>query len=121
DVYKRQQQALSGEMRVRGTVAEQVVHLAKLAREAGLDGVVASPHEVEPVRTACGRDFLIVTPGVRPAGADVGDQRRVMTPKEAVEKGSDYLVIGRPITGADDPRAAAREIAAGISASSRVL
>jgi len=108
------QQVLSDEMRVSGTVADQVVHMAKLAKEAGLDGVVASPHEIELIRAACGPDFLIVTPGVRPAGADIGDQKRVMTPKEAVEKGADYLVIGRPITKADDPKAAAREIAAEI-------
>ena len=105
------QQVLSDEMRVSGTVADQVVHLARLAKEAGLDGVVASPHEIELIRAACGPDFLIITPGVRPAGADAGDQKRVMTPREAIEKGADYLVIGRPITKADDPRAAARAIA----------
>ena len=106
------QQALSDEMRVGGTVAEMVVHLAKLARDAGLDGVVASPHEIELIRAACGSGFLIVTPGVRPAGGDIGDQKRVMTPKEALAKGADFLVLGRPITRADDPRAAARAIAA---------
>ncbi|MGC8861463.1 MAG: orotidine-5'-phosphate decarboxylase [Armatimonadota bacterium] len=106
------QRILSDELRVPGTVADRVVHLAKLAKDSGLDGVVASPHEIEPIRTACGPGFLIVTPGVRPAGSGVGDQKRVMTPREAAEKGADYLVIGRPITGADDPRAAARRIAA---------
>lgn len=108
------QRILSEEMRVPATVADQVVHLARLAQKAGLDGVVASPHEIEPIRDACGEGFLIVTPGVRPVGAEVGDQKRVMTPSEAVSKGADYLVIGRPIIKADDPVAAARLIAAGI-------
>ncbi len=105
---------LNDELRVPGSVADQVVHLAKLAKEAGLDGVVASPHEIELIREACGGDFLIITPGVRPAGGEIGDQKRVMTPKEAVAKGADYLVIGRPIIKADDPLAAARAIAAEI-------
>jgi len=105
------QSALSGEMRVPGTVADQVVHLARLAQKAGLDGVVASPHEIEAIRDACGPEFVIVTPGVRPAGAEAGDQKRVMTPSEAVSKGADYLVIGRPIIKADDPVSAARLIA----------
>ncbi|MGI6295455.1 MAG: orotidine-5'-phosphate decarboxylase [Armatimonadota bacterium] len=106
------QATLNNEIRVPGTVADEVVHLAKLAKEAGLDGVVASPHEIELIREACGPRFVIVTPGVRPAGADIGDQKRVMPPAEAVAKGADYLVIGRPITKADDPRAAAQAIAA---------
>ncbi|MCE5322211.1 orotidine-5'-phosphate decarboxylase [bacterium] len=102
---------LNDQMRVPGTVADQVVHFAKLAKEAGLDGVVASAHEIEKIRQACGDNFMIVTPGVRPAGGDVGDQKRVMTPGEAVRRGSDYLVIGRPIIKAGDPVAAARAIA----------
>lgn len=109
------QNALNNELKVQGAVSDYVVSLAKLAKEAGLDGVVASPHEIELIRAACGPDFLIITPGVRPAGADIGDQKRVMTPKEAIDKGADYLVIGRPITKAEDPRAAARAIAAEIS------
>jgi orotidine-5'-phosphate decarboxylase len=104
------QTVLNDEIRVPGTIADEVVHFAKLAQEAGLDGVVASPHEIELIRAACGPGFLIVTPGVRPAGADIGDQKRVMTPAEAVSKGADYLVIGRPIIKADDPQAAARAI-----------
>ncbi len=108
------QTVLNDEMRVSGTVADQVVNLAKLAKKAGLDGVVASPHEIELIRAACGPDFLIVTPGVRPAGAAIGDQKRVMTPVEAVAKGSDYLVIGRPIIKAEDPKSAAASIAASI-------
>ena len=102
------QQALNNEIGVSGTVADQVVSMARLAKAAGLDGVVASPHEIELIRSACGPDFMIITPGVRPAGADMGDQKRVMTPKEAIEKGADYLVIGRPIIKADDPKMAAR-------------
>ncbi|MCE5314066.1 MAG: orotidine-5'-phosphate decarboxylase [Armatimonadota bacterium] len=105
------QAVLNDEMHVSGSVSDQVVNLAKLAQDAGLDGVVASPHEIELIRRACGDDFMIVTPGVRPAGGDIGDQKRVMTPGEAVRRGADYLVIGRPITKADDPAAAARTIA----------
>lgn len=88
-----------------------VVKMAMTAKLAGLDGVVASPQEIELIREFCGPDFLIVTPGVRPAGADVQDQKRVMTPEEAVVKGADYVVIGRPITQAEDPVAATRAIA----------
>ena len=87
-----------------------------LAKSAGIDGVVCSPQEIAAVRAACGRDFLIVTPGVRPAGGALGDQKRVMTPEEALKAGADLLVIGRPITGAPDPAAAARQIAADLTA-----
>src|SRR5258706_956289 len=99
----------------RGPAAEQVVRLARLARQAGLDGVVCSAHEIGLIRNACGRDFLLAGPGIRPAGADLADQRRVMTPAEAYAAGADILVIGRPITGASDPGAAARTIAAELS------
>jgi orotidine-5'-phosphate decarboxylase len=99
-------------MGIAGTPLEQVVRLAKLAQASGIDGVVCSPQEIEAVRAACGRDFLIVTPGVRPAGGALDDQRRVMTPARALEAGADLLVIGRPITGAPDPAEAARTIAA---------
>ena len=91
-------------------VPEMVVKLAKLARSAGIDGVVASPQEVKLIREACGTEFLIVTPGVRPSSAAVNDQKRVMTPAEAVRAGADYLVIGRPITAAADPIAACEAI-----------
>jgi len=96
----------------RGPAGEQVVRLARLAKASGLDGVVCSAHEIGALRQACGKDFLLVTPGIRPAGADLADQRRVMTPAQAFAAGADILVIGRPITGAKDPAAAARAIAA---------
>jgi orotidine-5'-phosphate decarboxylase len=96
---------------VNGTPMDQVVRLARLARQCGLDGVVCSPQEIAAVREACGAKFLIVTPGIRPKGADHADQRRTMTPVEALRAGADILVIGRPITGAPDPAAAARAIA----------
>jgi len=95
----------------RGPAAEQVVRLAKLAQFSGLDGVVCSAHEIALIRKACGPDFFLAVPGIRPAGADLADQRRVMTPAEAHRAGADILVIGRPITGAADPAAAARAIA----------
>jgi orotidine-5'-phosphate decarboxylase len=87
-----------------------VRRLALLAREAGLDGVVCSPHEIEDVRRECGRDFLIVTPGIRPARAEAGDQKRILSPRQAIDRGADFLVIGRPITGASDPAEAARNV-----------
>lgn len=93
-----------------GPAAQQVVRLAKLTQDCGLDGVVCSPREIAAIRAACGPDFTLVVPGIRPAGAAVGDQKRVMTPREAIDAGADWLVIGRPITGAPDPAAAAREI-----------
>lgn len=88
-------------------VPDMVVRLAKLAKSAGVDGVVASPQEVKLIREACGPDFLIVTPGVRPVFASADDQKRIMTPADAVSQGADYLVIGRPISAAADPAAAA--------------
>lgn len=91
-------------------VEEMVVRLARLANRAGIDGVVASPREVPLIREACGPGFLIVTPGVRPSFASTDDQKRVMTPAEAVAAGSDYLVIGRPISVAPDPLQAVEAI-----------
>ena len=93
---------------------EQVLRLAHLTQRAGLDGVVCSPQEVEILRNACGEEFKLVTPGIRPTGADFGDQRRVMTPTAAIRAGSDYLVIGRPITKADNPVGVLRSINASI-------
>jgi orotidine-5'-phosphate decarboxylase len=90
---------------------DQVLRLAELTKKSGLDGVVCSAHEIEPIRKAIGPDFLLVVPGIRPAGADLADQKRVMTPAEAQRAGADILVIGRPITGAKDPGAAAKAIA----------
>jgi len=97
-------------MGILGDVKDQVARLGRLAKEAGLDGCVCSPFEIEILRDVCGDDFLLVVPGIRPDGVVVGDQKRVMGPKEAVRAGADILVIGRPITGADDPRSAANNI-----------
>ena len=93
-----------------GTIADAVLRRAKLAQEAGLDGVVASPAETAEIRRACGDDFLIVTPGIRPAGVSRDDQRRVMTPAGAIRAGASQIVVGRAIYAAEDPRAAAEEI-----------
>jgi orotidine-5'-phosphate decarboxylase len=95
----------------RGPVAEQVRRLAGLAQDAGLDGVVCSPREIAALRASCGPDFILLIPGIRPAWAASGDQKRVTTPGDAIAAGADYLVIGRPITAQADPRAAARRIA----------
>ena len=99
-------------------VGEQVLRLASLTQQCGLDGVVCSAHEIVRLRKELGPDFLLVVPGIRPAGSDVGDQKRVMGPAEAIAAGASRLVIGRPITGAADPAQAARDIAErlGISA-----
>lgn len=98
------------EIGFRGNPMENAVRLALLAQSSGLRGVVASPLEIAPIREACGSDFVILTPGIRPAGSDAGDQRRTMTPREAIAAGADYIVVGRPITSAADPRSAAQRI-----------
>ncbi|HWY63025.1 MAG TPA: orotidine-5'-phosphate decarboxylase [Rhizomicrobium sp.] len=93
------------------SAGEQVLRLAQLTKSSGLDGVVCSAHEIAPLRAALGSDFLLVVPGIRPAGSALGDQQRVMTPFEAHREGASILVIGRPITSAPDPTRAARDIA----------
>lgn len=87
--------------------ATQVEHLAKLAKNSGMNGVVCSAHEIDIIRKACGEDFALIVPGIRPAGAAVGDQKRVMTPREAAEKGANFIVVGRPVLNADSPSIAA--------------
>jgi orotidine-5'-phosphate decarboxylase len=106
------------EIGIETPMLDQVVRLATLAKSSGLDGVVASPQEVRAIRKACGSDFAIVTPGIRPAAPEgtlqqgKDDQARTMTPAEAIEAGATYLVIGRPITAAPDPKSAAEQILA---------
>ena len=91
-------------------IHEQVIWFASLAKKAGMDGVVASPQEAAAIREACGREFLIVTPGIRPVGADIDDQSRIATPSAALHNGATHLVVGRPIRAAKDPKAAAEAI-----------
>ncbi|MDR3517173.1 MAG: orotidine-5'-phosphate decarboxylase [Azospirillaceae bacterium] len=99
----------------RGPIADQVARLADLAQRAGVDGVVCAPQEVARLRAQCGPDFVLMVPGIRPAGSAVGDQKRVMTPRQALDQGATHLVIGRPILDAADPAQAAREIAASLA------
>ncbi len=91
------------EIGLAGSPAENVMRLACLARDSGLDGVVCSSREASQLREACSQDFTLVTPGIRPAGSSSGDQKRIMTPSEAIRAGADYLVIGRPVTQAESP------------------
>ena len=101
---------------ISGTTVDQVLRLAELGVANGIGGLVASPREARLLRKEFGHKIKIVTPGIRPAGSDAGDQKRIASPREAVEAGADYLVIGRPITGAADPKAAARRIVAELTA-----
>jgi orotidine-5'-phosphate decarboxylase len=101
---------MNEEIGIAGSVEEAVIRYADLAKAAGLQGVVASPSEVAAIKSACGSDFYTVTPGIRPKGADIGDQSRIMTPGEALRQGTDFMVIGRPITAAPEPRAALESI-----------
>lgn len=104
-------QQLKEEMFVEGmNVRELAVKWAQMAKKSGLDGVVCSPQEITAIREACGPDFKIVTPGIRPRWSEVNDQKRITTPRDALELGADYMVIGRPITRAENPRAAAMRI-----------
>lgn len=111
------QAILSEEVGCERAVEAHVLHLARLALAAGLDGVVSSPKEIAIIRESLGSDFLIVTPGIRPAWAAKADQKRVMTPAEAIRAGADYIVIGRPITASPNPRYAFERIIAEISQS----
>lgn len=95
----------------RENLKDQVLRLADLAQSAGLDGVVCSPFEIAPIRKACGSDLKLIVPGIRPEGSEAGDQKRILTPKEALARGADYLVIGRPITDAPNRAQAAKNIA----------
>jgi orotidine-5'-phosphate decarboxylase len=113
------QEILEKEIGIKKSLEEQVVHLAKLAKAAGLDGVVASPWEIKALRAACGEGFVILTPGIRPVclcvtcrqdGKSDDDQKRIMTPQEAIKLGADFIVIGRPITNATNPVKASQEI-----------
>jgi len=104
------QRILVDEMGIKRNLKEQVAHLAKLSQSAGLDGVVASSLEISVIRQVCGEKFIILTPGIRPANSTLDDQKRVMTPKKALNLGADFLVVGRPIRNADDPVEAAKNI-----------
>ncbi len=95
---------------LRESPREAVLRLAELSRQAGLDGVVCSPREILPVRSRCGDDFLLVTPGIRPVNSDIGDQKRTLSPREALQAGANYLVVGRPITGSSDPVSAVKRL-----------
>lgn len=107
------------ELGLSGGIAQNATRLAALARDAGCSGVVCSAQEVPELKSFFGEDFLTIAPGIRPAAAGHGDQRRVVTPAQAVKNGADYLVVGRPITEADDPLAAARAILAEIDMARR--
>ncbi|URN93209.1 MAG: orotidine-5'-phosphate decarboxylase [Candidatus Pristimantibacillus lignocellulolyticus] len=104
------QAVMNDEIGIAGTVEDAVLSYAKLTQLAGLDGVVASPSEVIAIKNACGQAFQTITPGIRPLGAELNDQSRIMTPSEALRQGTDYMVIGRPITAATNPRLAIESI-----------
>ncbi|WP_138493195.1 orotidine-5'-phosphate decarboxylase [Paenibacillus pinistramenti] len=104
------QETLNNEIGIAGSVEQAVLNYAALAKQAGLHGVVASPLEVKAIKAACGSGFITVTPGIRPAGSETGDQSRILTPGQAMEQGTDFIVVGRPITAAADPREAALQI-----------
>lgn len=105
-----EEKILARDLGIQRPLREQVLALARLARSAGLDGVVCSPEETEFLRKELGKEFVLVTPGIRPSGSQKDDQSRILTPREAAQRGSNYLVVGRPVTAAPDPRAAASQI-----------
>jgi orotidine-5'-phosphate decarboxylase len=107
------EQQMNTEQDISGSLAKNVIHLAKLAQQSGCDGVVCSPLEVKQIKLSCGQNYKAITPGIRPIGADTNDQKRTSTPLEAFNLGSDYLVIGRPITGALNPKTALEQILKG--------
>lgn len=104
------QVVMNTEIGISGSVEDSVIRYALLTKQAGLDGVVASPSEVVAIKQACGTAFQTITPGIRPIGADVNDQSRIMTPSEALKQGTDFMVIGRPITAAPNPRSSLETI-----------
>jgi orotidine-5'-phosphate decarboxylase len=101
---------LNNELKISNNVQKQVIQLAKLAKSSNIDGVVASPKEITVIRKACGKDFTILTPGIRPAGSGEDDQKRITTPSDAIKLGADFIVIGRPILKAKDPVEASNKI-----------
>jgi len=105
-----EEQAFQQELKITDTTTSYAVHLAKSAQEAGLDGVVCSAQEASKIREACGSDFLLVTPGIRPTSSAVNDQARILTPAQAMEQGATHLVVGRPVTASENPVAAAQAI-----------
>jgi orotidine-5'-phosphate decarboxylase len=104
---------MNQEQRIPGDILESVIHYAKLAKESGLDGVVCSPHEVQMIKSICGNEFITVTPGIRPLTSHQDDQKRITTPQEALKLGTDFMVIGRPITTAQNPQKALENILQG--------
>ncbi len=109
------QKIMNSELNISGSVEDSVLSLANMTKESGLDGVVCSAKEVQTIKTALGKDFKCITPGIRPLNYQKDDQKRIMTPTEAIQAGSDYLVIGRPITKADSPKEAYLKILKDIS------
>lgn len=103
---------------IQDSPADQVLRLARLTQQAGLAGVVCSAREITLIQNACGKDFLTIVPGIRPAGADAGDQKRIMTPAQAAAAGASYIVVGRPILAASDPSEAAQAIRQELTSSS---
>lgn len=104
---------MNHEQRIAGDILESVTHYAKLAKDSDCDGVVSSPHEVQAIKQICGSAFITVTPGIRPMGSEVQDQKRITTPQEALLLGTDYMVIGRPITQSPNPKATLESILKG--------